>query len=173
MKKTGFLFSIFLFFSLSLVSSCVKNEDVLYTDTVVEMDAATWNANSVGVTYPVLTRRPAAGRASTATLDPVLSRTSGTIQLRVNLVGAHRSTDTEVTYEVVTSSTTAVAGTHYAALPGKLVIPSNSSFGVIDISILNPGPSATPVDLVIKLTSGTNAKLNTNYTTVGLRISQT
>ena len=173
MKKTGLIFSIVSLFFFLLISSCVKNDDVLYIDTVVEMDAATWNANSVGVTYPVLTRRPAAGRASTTALDPALSRTSGTIQLRVNLVGAHRSTDTEVTYEIITTSTTAVAGTHYAALPGKVVIAGNSSFGVIDVSILNLGPSATPVDLVIRITSGTNAKLNTNYTTVGLRISQT
>lgn len=177
MKKFGIYFLILSVVSLA-ITSCIKNEDVLYTGAVVEMDAATWNANSVGVTYPILTRQPAAGRATSATFasDSVITRRSGTVRLRVNLVGAQRSTPTEVTYEVIShpdaAVANAVAGTHYAALPGKLTIPANSSFGFIEVQILNPGASSGTRDLIIRLTGGTDVRVNTNYSAVGLRISQ-
>lgn len=175
MKKFGIYFLLISFVSI-LLSSCIKNNDVIYTAAAVELDAATWNANSVGVTYPILTRQPAAGRASSSsfTSDSVITRRSGKIQLRVNLVGSQRTTDTEVTYSIEPSgtTTTAVAGTHYTALPGKLTIPANSSFGIIDIQLLNPGATSGTVDLIIKLTGGTNVSVSQNYNTVGLRISQ-
>ncbi|MDQ6608645.1 MAG: DUF4843 domain-containing protein, partial [Bacteroidota bacterium] len=146
----------------------------LYTGATVELDAATWNANSVGVTYPILTRQPAAGRASSSSFasDSTITRRSGTVQLRVNLVGGLRATDTEVTYTVDQTASTAVAGTHYTTLPGKVTIPANSSFGFINVPILNPGATSGSVDLVIKLTGGTNVTVSPNYNTVGLRITQ-
>jgi hypothetical protein len=172
MNKLKILFLILLA-SASLVS-CVKNEEVTFTDTNVEFDATTWNANAVGVTYPILTRVPPFSRAVNTSIDPVLNKASGTIKIRVNLVGPQRSTPTEVNYQVVTASTTAVAGTHYTALPGKVTIPANSSFGDIDLQILNTAgtPPPTSVDLVLEITSGTNVKVNPNYNKIGLRIAQ-
>ena len=168
--------SIFLFtFSFVLLfTACIKNDQPIYTATVVELDAASWNANSVGVTYPILTRQPVFGRApvSTNPSDSIITRRSGTIQLRVNLVGAQQATALEVTYEVVAAATTAVAGTHYTALAGKVTIPAKSSFGYIDVPILNPGATSGTVDLVIRLTGGTGVTISPNYNTVGLRISQ-
>jgi hypothetical protein len=87
-------------------------------------------------------------------------------------VGAQKTTDTEVTYQVDPSST-AIAGTHFTALSGKVIIPANSSFGFINVVILNPGPTTGTKDLIITLTGGAGVSVNTNYTTVGLRISQT
>lgn len=173
MKKFGIYFLFISFIAISL-SSCIKNEDAIYTGSAVELDAATWNANSVGVTYPILTRQPAAGRASSSSFasDSTITRRSGKAQLRVNLVGAQRASDTEVTYTVDQTASTAVAGTHYTALPGKVIIPANSSFGLIDVTILNPGATSGSVDLVIKLTGGNNVTVSPNYNTVGLRISQ-
>ena len=172
MKK----FSIFLFaISITLLlTGCIKNNEPVYTATVVELDAATWNANSVGVSYPVLTRQPAFGRASSSanTADSVITRRSGTIQLRVNLIGAQQDGPLEVTYEVVTAVTTAIAGTHYTQLAGKVTIPAKSSFGYISVPILNPGATSGTVDLVIRLTGGTGITISPNYNTVGLRISQ-
>ncbi|MEO6071215.1 MAG: DUF4843 domain-containing protein [Chitinophagaceae bacterium] len=172
MKKFG----IFLLSSLLisfLFASCIKNKEHIYTGSVVELDAATWNANSVGVTYPILTRQPAAGRASSSAnaSDSIITRRSGTIQLRVNLVGEQRKTDTEITY-VVDPTSTALSGTHFSALPGKVIIPANSSYGFIVIPILNPGATSGTKDLIITLTGGTNIVVNENYKTVGLRISQ-
>jgi uncharacterized protein DUF4843 len=170
--------SIFLF-TVSFVlilTACIKNDEPIYTASVVELDAATWNANSVGVTYPILTLKPAHGRATNASNsvfgDTLMTRRSGTIQLRVNLVGTQQPGPLEITYEVVAASTTAVAGTHYTLLPGKLTIPAKSSFGYIDVPILNPGATSGTVDLVIRLTGGTGVTISPNYNTVGLRISQ-
>ncbi len=173
MKKFGIYFLVLSFLS-ALVSGCIKNDEVLFSGALVEMDAATWNANSVGVTYPILTRQPAAGRASSSSFasDSTITRRSGTIRLRVNLIGAQKASATEVNYTVDPAST-AVAGTHFTALPGKVSIPPNSSFGFIDIMILNPGPTTGTKDLIITLTGGTGVSVNTNYSTVGLRISQT
>jgi hypothetical protein len=159
---------------VTFLGGCIKNEEVVYTGNAVELDAATWNANSVGVSYPILTRKPAFGRAvsSSNASDSIMTRRSGTIQLRVNLVGPQRSTPVTVNYEVVTSATTAVAGTHYTTLPGTVTIPANSSFGYIDVQLLNPGATSGTKDLVIRLTGGTDVMISPNYNTVGLRISQ-
>jgi hypothetical protein len=173
MKKLGIFFLFISLITLSL-TSCIKNEEPIYNGTVVEMDAATWNANSVGVTYPILTRQPAAGRASSSAnaSDSTITRRSGTVQLRVNLVGAQRTTPTDITYTVDATSSTAVAGTHYAPLSGKVTIPANSSFGFIPVQILDPGATTGTKDLIITLTGGTNVSVNENYKSVGLRISQ-
>jgi len=166
---------IFLFILLASAGliSCVKNEEPLWTGSVVEFDAATWNANAVGVTYPILTRVPPFGRVVNTTVDSTLNKTRGTIKIRINLVGPQRNTPTEVTYQVVADKTTAVAGTHYTALPGKVTIPANSSFGDIDLQLLSTS-SAPPssVDLVLEITGGTNVSVNPNYNKVGLRIAQ-
>jgi hypothetical protein len=172
MKKLGI--SLILVAFISFLGGCIKNEDPVFTAPVVELDAAAWNANSVGVTYPILTRQPAAGRASSSSQasDSIITRRSGTIQLRVNLVGAQRSTPTNVTFEVDQTASTAVAGTHYAPLTGTITIPANSSFGFIPIQILNPGPTSGSKDLIIRLTGGEGVSVSKNYSTVGIRISQ-
>lgn len=172
MKKISiFLFTISF---ILLLTGCIKNDQPVYTAAVVELDAATWNANSVGVTYPILTRQPAFGRASSSsnTADSIITRRSGIVQLRVNLVGAQQPGPLEITYEVVAAATTAIAGTHYTQLSGKVTIPAKSSFGYIDVPILNPGATSGTVDLVIRLTGGTGISISPNYNTVGLRISQ-
>jgi hypothetical protein len=160
------------FIAMLFLGSCIKNDDILFTQSVVEMDAAAYNARAAGVTYPILTRVPAIGRATT-TSAAVLSRLSGTIQLRINLVGAQRGTPTNVTYRVVPTVTTAVAGTHFAPLSGSVSIPANSSFANIDLQILNPGASAlTFVDLVVELVANNDVGVSENYKSVGLRIAQ-
>ena len=149
MNKLKISFLILLA-SLSLVG-CVKNEERIWTGAVVEFDATTWNANAVGVNYPILTRVPAVGRPI-STAEPVLNKNIGTVKIRVNLVGPQRTSDTEVTYQVLTANTTAVAGTHYAALPGKLTIPANTSYGEITLQVIaTPGtPPPSSVDLVLE-----------------------
>ncbi len=157
--------------SLAGLSGCIKNDLATVKGTFAEFDATTWNANASGKTYPILTRVPAYGRAVN-TSDPLLTKNSGTVKIRVNLVGAQRSTDTEISYSVDPAST-AVAGTHYVALPGKVTIPANSSFGEINLQILSTS-SAPPasVDLILVLTGGADVKPNENYKYIGLRIAQ-
>jgi hypothetical protein len=167
--------SLFILLASLSIVSCVKNEEAIYTGASVEFDATTWNANAAGVTYPILTRVPPFARAVNTTVDSTLNKTRGTIKIRINLVGPQKSTPTEVTYQVLQSATTAVAGTHYVALPGKLTIPANASFADIDLQLINnpaPPPPAS-VDLVLELTGANNgATINPNYNKVGLRIAQ-
>jgi hypothetical protein len=171
--------------------SCIKNNDTIYNGTVVEFDPAVYNSNNAyilptdSIAFPILTRNPAIGRAIT-TADATLARTtSSAVSLRVNLVGAPRKQATIVNYRVVnkneynligaTSNTNeqAVAGTHYTALPGNITIPADSSFGYINVTLMNPGTSsATPRELVLMLTESADVKPSRNYKVAGLRISQ-
>ena len=160
---------VFLVFTLT---GCIKNTLTTYQDTPkVEWDAASWNANAVGVTYPILTRVPTFN-AATGTSQPLLTRSSGTIQLRVNLVGAQRSTDLQFAYFVSGAESTAVAGKHYTALSGNGTIPANSSFGYVSIPILDPGATSGTVDLVLQLSDNTALQASVNYSKLGLRIAQ-
>ncbi len=165
-----------ILFSISLLSAlflggCIKNDPVLVTEARTEFDAAGWNANSVGLTYPVLTRVPALGVA-TSTAAPTITRTTGSFTVRVNLNGPQRPTATDFTY-TVNSASTAVAGTHFTTLSGVGSIPANSSFGFITINVLNPGvSSSTPAVLVLELTANANLGISFNYSKVGLSISQ-
>lgn len=175
MKRLYFALMILLSIAFS---GCIKNEEVIYKrNAVVELDAATWNPNAAGVNYPILTRLPGYGRAvinpPTANPDPLITRTSGTIKVRVNLVGPPRSTDTELDFEIMPSLTTAVEGVHYAPVTGKYIIPANSNFGEITIQILNPGTaSSTTRDLALQLISGPDVFASDNYKIIVLRVSQ-
>ena len=167
MKKIFVPFVLLIIISLS---GCIKNTPATNSDSKVEMDAATWNANSVGVTYPILSGVPVFGAAGTGA---ALSRTLPTFQIRVNMLGAHKSTPTTFNYRVVPGETTAIAGTHYVALSGTGTMPANSSFGFIDIPLINPGvSSSTPVILVLEVLSNTIVSANANYAKVGFSISQ-
>jgi hypothetical protein len=178
---------IIIFAALTFAfSSCIKNEDKIYTNAVVEWDAATWNTNNAyvlppdSIAFPIMTRVPLYGRSTTS--GATLSRTSGTVKLRVNLVGAPRKSATVVNYNVITNyaligtppanNSAAVAGTHYTNLPGNVTIPADSSFGYVDVTILDPGPGTGTRELVLRLTGNSDVKANRNYSVVGLRISQ-
>ena len=167
------LLSIVIITAIVLLSSCIKNHLTVWTGAQVELDAATWNSNAVGLVYPIVKRVPAYGAAVNANNSPtLLTRTTASFQLRVNLVGPQQSQDIPITYRVSPEPTnTAVQGVHYAALSGTGVIPKNSSFGYITITPLNPGATSGSVVLVIELLNST-VKVNPNYNKVGLSIAQ-
>jgi hypothetical protein len=159
--------------TVSLLGSCVKNELPVFTAPVAEFDAASWNANAAGLSFPILTRVPGYGRAA-STADPLLTRTSpGIKKFRVNLVGQQMPTETEV-YVIMNSVTsTAVAGTHYRSFTPVVKIPANTSFGEVDVEILNPGVAGAARTLELILSSGTNGiKSNPNYNRIRLSIAQ-
>jgi hypothetical protein len=165
------IFFITTLLAAIILNGCIKNDPVIYEDTKIEFDAAIWNANGAGLTYPILTRVPAQNIA-TGTGQPSLTRTTGQVQLRINLVGAQRSAATTFTYRVVTAETTAVVGTHFTAPSGTGTIPANSSFGIITIDILNPGASTGSKVIVLELTDNNDVKASVNYAKVGLSIAQ-
>jgi hypothetical protein len=170
MKKLALSTFIFIATLFTMVG-CIKQDDLTFKGLQVEFDAASWNARGAGVTWPVLNRVPPYGMP-VAAADPLITRASGTIRFRVNLIGAQQTTAQTINYSVVAASTTAVSGTHFT-IPGTLTIPANSSFGEAVINVLNPGvSSATPVNLVLEVTGNSTIKAATELNKIGLVISQ-
>ena len=195
MKKIFSIIAIAFLLSLGL-GSCIKNDPVIFTGSQVEFDATSWNANSAGLTYPILGRNPGYGRVANTT-DSTLRRYPQTVRIRINLIGAQLSKAETVGYEIFSSPITtfsmpatiagqtpsaatgvltvsnAVAGTHYAALSGTLNFPAASSFAFLDIQILNPGPTpGAGRFLGIKLNANGTIKAAVNYSELGLVIDQ-
>jgi hypothetical protein len=158
-----------------LFGSCIKNELPVWTKAVVEFDAASWNTNAAGRTYPILTRVPGYGRVAN-TSDPTLTRTNtGIKKFRVNLVGKQFDQPQTIQFDLFggNGGSTAVEGKHYK-ITRQLVIPANSSFGEMEVEILNPGAQAgvTSVDLLLVLNGKEGIDRSVNYSIIGLRIAQ-
>jgi hypothetical protein len=68
---------------------------------------------------------------------------------------------------------TAVEGRHYK-ISRQLVIPAKSSFGELEVEILNPGAQTgvTAVDLLLVLNGKEGINRSVNYSILGLRIAQ-
>jgi len=158
MKRINFYLYAFLAFSLL---SCIKQLDKTFQgQTVAEIDAAVLNSNAATVNFPIVTRVLPEGRPISTTIDSTLRRLSRNVRVRINLVGPHSSKDETVGYTTFASPITtiafpvtisgqtpsraaatlnvsdAVVGTHYTTLSGKVTIPAGSSFGYIEIPIL-------------------------------------
>ena len=167
-------------------SSCIKNEDMIYTGKdVAEFDATVLNTPAVGVSFPMLTRVPAYGIA-VSTSNPAITRTSGTIKFRVNLVGRQSESNQTLNYKVVTNEFSSVLdipsgtgarlpaaqGTHFTT-SGTLTIPAKSSFGELEITIVNPGTASTTARyLVLQLEGNNSITPSNNFKYLGIQISQ-
>jgi hypothetical protein len=162
--------------TMIILGSCTKNDLPVYTKAVVEFDAATWNANSAGRTYPILTRVPGYNRPVSSS-DPALTRTSpGIKKFRVNLLGRQFENPVTLQFDLFTGNggSTAVEGKHFK-ISRTLTIPANQSFGEMEVEILNPGtPPAgqTSVDILLILNSVEGIESSVNYRVIGLRVAQ-
>lgn len=185
--------------SLFLVG-CIKNDPVVFNGALAEFDAASYNANSLGVVYPIIPRVPVFGRVA-GTTDSTLRRYAQTVRLRINLIGPQSAKAETVGYETfaspliapadslvfpatITGQTpaaasaklkvfTAVSGSDYSALSGTVTIPANSSFGYLDVPLL--AKSATPGTarfIGLRLNNNGSIKPSVNYSEVGLLIDQ-
>lgn len=154
-----------------LMASCTKNDIPTFTAAQIEWDAAAWNANAAGRTYPLMTRVPIYGFA-TGTSAPSITRTTGTMKLRVNLVGAQAATDRAFTFKFVQAESTGAPGVHFAPVTGTGVIPANSSFAEVNFVVLNPGAGVGTATAVLELTDNGVLKPALNYAKVGLSIAQ-
>jgi hypothetical protein len=170
MKKLALSTVVFAAALFTMVG-CIKQDDFTFRGLQVEFDAAALNARTAGFEWPVLTRVPPFGMP-VLNSDPIISRTSGTIRFRVNLIGAQQATAQTINYSAIAASTTAVAGTHYT-IPGTITIPANSSFGEAVVNILNPGVSSTTArNLVLEVTGNSLIQPATELNKIGLVISQ-
>lgn len=186
-KNILFIFSIL---ALSL-SGCIKENKVIFEDSKAEFDVASYNARFGATDFPLAIRVPPEGRAFLA-IDPFVTRASTGVRFRVNLIGAQRGGPATVKYRTFSVGATAgatvtygapvsatlpisdaVAGTHYTALSGTVTIPANSSFGYIDIPIINSGISVNETRSIgLELIDGGDISVSMNYRKVVLLISQ-
>jgi hypothetical protein len=177
MKKIIHILSFAFLFSVGL-SSCIKNEDTVWTGLQVEFDAAAYHTKSGGFPFPLLNRVPTGYGRALGTLDPVLTtiNTPDTIRMRINLVGAQQSTPQTVALKVSSTYTTAVAGTHFDLIDTQVIIPANSSFGIARWVIRNPGVppvgSPTTVQVVFELLGNATLAPSENFKYVGWTITQ-
>lgn len=191
------IFSIIAITATLFLGGCIKNDAVIWKGAQAEFDATSWNANGAGLTYPIIGRIPGYGRVANTT-DSTLRRLSGTVRIRINLVGAQSTKDETVGYELFTpfpfttfampatiagqtpsasaatlTVTDAVAGTHFTALSGTMTIPANSSFGFINLIVLAPAATAGTGRFVgLKLNNNGSIKASVNYSELGLVIDQ-
>ncbi|MBY0476411.1 MAG: DUF4843 domain-containing protein [Chitinophagaceae bacterium] len=196
MKKNNSILSFALILSLFL-SGCIKNEDIVWSDSVVEFDVAAYTTKSGGLPFPLVNRIPTGYGRSLGALDP--KRTDGngippspggpgtgpfgrtyttsadTIFMRVNLVGKQRSTPQIFPVKISANFTTAVQGVHFDLIDNQVTIPANSSFGFARWVIRNPGPptvSGTIVQAVFEISGNNEVRVSENFKYVGWLISQ-
>lgn len=103
MKKSLSIITAIAFSIITLLSGCIKNDPVLFTSSLAEIDATALNANAPGLTYPIIARI-ADGRVPTVTADSSIRRFVQTVKIRINLVGPQSSKAQTVGYEVMTTS---------------------------------------------------------------------
>lgn len=173
-----------MIFLLMAFTSCIKNDEILLKENLVEFDVSTHNANGLSKVYPILRQVAPYGFAipSSAAL---ISRTSGTLQYRINVVGPQSATDREITYKIVSnevhtlvisgvSRTTkpAISGTNFTTT-GKVTIPANSSFGILNVTIINPGAALSDdLLLVLELEGNTELKPSNADKQIGIWINR-
>lgn len=196
MKKNLYMLAGLL--SILALSSCIKQIDKTFQgQTVVEIDPTVLNSANATAGYPVLTRIPAEG-IPLRTADSTLRRLNGIVRVRLNLVGPQSDQAQTIGYKILTTSpitsvsfpatatgqtpsaaaatlavSNAVAGTHYTALSGSCTIAAKSSYGYIEIPIINGGATAGQARFLgIQLDSSGTLKPNPNYNKIGLAIDQ-
>jgi hypothetical protein len=152
MKK---LFSLFTLALVLVFSSCIEQNYPVWEDHVVEFQDAVVRAPLAGQVYPRIT----------------VANTVGTVNLQVNLVGAHRPSDEIITYSVVAEGTTATAGRDYVA-SGTLTIPAGSSFGTLTVNVVNTGKIGGSVDLLLQVVGNDEIGSSANYNKVQIRITR-
>lgn len=192
---------VFAFIVAAALAGCIKNDLPVYTTPLVEFDATSWNANAAGVTYPMITQAPTVyGRvvipennSCNAAVDPYVTRTSGTIRYRVNMIGQTSSSDREIgvtTFTVPFTSytfrkktptcanytlalTNAVLGTDYTLVTNKIKIPKDSTYGFVDINIINNGALAGQGKVIgLMLDSTGNLLPSPNYRQLAIVVDQ-
>ena len=116
------------------------------------------------------------------------------MRLRVNVVGPIENSNREIevttfpiaaqlpsiTFRQLTpcanatlTTVDATAGTHYSLASNKITIPAGSSFGFLDITILNAGATAGQARVIgFELKETTSAKPSENYKKIAIAIDQ-
>ena len=180
---------ILISFAIFLLSSCKKDENIVFQESLVEIDWASYIARTSGNPFTIFTRVPTEpGRAvynnpnAYGVVDPLLVRTrpnTDTIRMRINLVGKQQPTPQNFDVSVAPTYTTAIegatnnSGVHFQLIDRTVTIPANSSFGFCRWVVRNPGlTNNLPVLVVFQLKGNTQTKVNENYQYIAWEINQ-
>lgn len=172
---------------VAALSSCNKNEDTIFTQSLVEIDWAAYNARTSGYPFTLFTRvpqEPGRGVYNSANsyggIDPVLNRSyADTIRMRINMVGP--PLNSAQAFEIIVSQefTTAIEGSattpgaHFQLIDRTVTIPANQSFGFARWVVRNPGAANNlPVTVVFQLRGNTTVPVSQNYQYIGWSIAQ-
>jgi hypothetical protein len=178
-----------LFFAITTLIGCKKNEDILFNEALVEIDWASFNTRTSGYPFTLFTRvptEPGRGVYNSANTygftDPSLTRlwpTTDTIRMRINLVGKQMPTAQSFEMNVANTFTTAIEGSattpgaHFQLIDRIVTIPTNSSFGFCRWVVRNPGiTNNLPVTVVFQLKGNSEVKVSENYQYIGWSITQ-
>jgi len=138
---------------LVILAACYEDPgtEILFNGTEIEIQEATTSAGK---------------RVNKAYLR-VTDGNSVRDSIRVNLVGAQRSTPVTVNFSIDAEVSTAIEGTHYNLITENSVeIPANSSFGYIYYEVIDDNIEQGEVWLVkFDITSTTQGQVSVNYGT--------
>lgn len=148
MKTKIYLLLITLISTSSV--SCMKNRDNIYEGAdVVEFVPLTATVKKGTVALP------------------------GTSVATIQLVGRQKTVDTEIMYEIATTST-GVSGTHFtlSGTTGKAIIPANSSAVTITVTAIPANIATGTRTVVLNLIGNSSIGASANYKTYTLTITQ-
>lgn len=148
-----------------LLTSCFKDMEVYFTDTQVEFEQAVMTARATGQIFPILN----------------VTRSSGTPNYQVNLVGAHlsQSEQMSVTLDQVpadllnTNTIVAEEGVHFT-LTSTFSFPTEASkVNFTGLTIKNdfPAQAGKTALLILKLDGNDKIKPAENFRRLGIRIN--
>jgi hypothetical protein len=136
---------------LVFMAACYEDPgtEILFNGTEIEIQEATTSAGKT------------VNKAYLRTTDGISVRDS----IRINLVGAHRSTPITVNFSIDEEATTAIEGTHYNMISETSVeIPANSSYGYIYYEVIDDNIEQGEVWLVkFNITAVTQGIISPNY----------
>jgi hypothetical protein len=118
MKQKLLLSSFLLCLSLLGLTACFKDNRVVFAGILAEFNETVVRTPALGVAYPLIGVRNAAGQVTT----------------RVNLVGAQQPSEQVLRVSVDPVSTAQAANYRFG---GTVTIPANSSFGDLQFEVLN------------------------------------
>jgi hypothetical protein len=151
MKK---VYSFFLLLAIAAsTTACFEDSRVVFAGILAEFNETVVRTPALGVTYPLIAVRNAAGQVTT----------------RVNLVGPQQTTEQVLRVSIDPVSTAQAANYRFG---GTVTIPANSSFGDLQFEVLNAtGVPTAGLNLVFVLEGNETVRPSENYRRVGFRIT--
>lgn len=153
MKKNILIYTVILSISV-LFNSCFKDyeERYLFTDNRVELQDAVINSSPLSL--------------SPHDYD------AGVVRYRVNMTGEQRSEDLKLPFRIVPEKTTAREDVDYRLPNGEFyTIPAHSSFGWVEIEILEDGSGKPKIEIELLPDEGQSVKvMDRNYHKIGFQI---